>query len=160
MIEIIKDILVDFILFSGIEGFIFCLFFTKVGDCKKINFIQWFVLSFVNCIISKFLPPVIYQLTIILWISVFLYMLNGKDKYFRYLIIGLSSVGLFFVEEILYSIILQKFLSLELLKFFMNDLESLKLFIFIIPLRIIEIINIFIIRRVKMKIVLGGVVRK
>ena len=25
--EMIKDIIVDFVLFSGVEGFIFCLFF-------------------------------------------------------------------------------------------------------------------------------------
>lgn len=149
MIEFLKDVAIDFILFSGIEGLIFCLFFTKVGECKKITFLQWLLFSSVNCIVSKILPPVIYQIVIILWISIFLFLLNGKNKYIKYLLIGLSSVGLFFLEEILYSILLQKVLSLELLKFFMNDLESLRLFIFIIPLRIIEIINIFIIRRIK-----------
>lgn len=27
--EMIKDIIIDFVLFSGVEGFIFCLFFEK-----------------------------------------------------------------------------------------------------------------------------------
>lgn len=35
MIELLKDIMVDFILFSAIEGAIFCLFFNIVGECKK-----------------------------------------------------------------------------------------------------------------------------
>ena len=160
MINFLKDILIDFVLFSAIEGFIFCLFFTKVCDCKKFKFYQWLLLSFINCLISKLFPPVIYQAIMILWMSILLYNINGKDKY-KYCFISSSvSLGMFLVTEILYSILLNKIMNVELLKFFMSDFEQLKSFIFLIPLRIIEIMNIFIIRRIKMKVILGGVVRK
>lgn len=160
MIEFLKDVAIDFALFSGIEGLIFCLFFIKVGNYRKFTFAEWLILSAGNCIINQALPPVIYQIVMILWMSMFLFFISGKEKYGRSLGYSSAAMGMFFLLEILYSIILQKVLDLELLKFFMNDLESLKLFIFIIPLRIIEIINVFVIRRIKMKVVLGGVVRK
>ena len=161
MINFLKDIAIDFVLFSGIEGFILCLFFTKVCGCNKVNFIKWFIFSFVNCLISKLFPPVIYQGIMILWMAIFLYHTNNKDNYFRYLKFSSIAMGMFLVTEILYSILLNKVMNVELLKFFMSDFEQIKSFIFLIPLRIIEIINIFIIRRFKeMKIILGGVVRK
>jgi hypothetical protein len=33
--KVITDIVIDFILFSGVEGFIFCLFFERVCGCRK-----------------------------------------------------------------------------------------------------------------------------
>lgn len=33
--EMIKDIIIDFVLFSGIEGFIVCIFFQNIGKCRK-----------------------------------------------------------------------------------------------------------------------------
>lgn len=157
---LIKDILIDFVLFSGIEGFIFCLFFCKIFNHRKFKFYEWFILSFINCLISKLLPPIIYQAVVILFMSIYLYILNNKEHYLHYLKMSGLSVAMFLVTEILYSIILNLVLKFNMLQFFMNDFELLRQFIFLIPLRIIEIINIFIIKEIKMKIILGGVVRK
>lgn len=60
--EVLKNLVIDFGLFSGIEGFIFCLFFEKIGKCRKFKWYEWFILSVGNCLISNFLPPMIYQI--------------------------------------------------------------------------------------------------
>ena len=143
---LIKDILIDFVLFSGIEGFIFCLFFCKIFKHRKFKFYEWFILSFINCLISKLLPPIIYQAVMILFMSIYLYILNNKENYFRYLkMSGLAMLMILFVE-ITYAIILKFALKIDLLHFFMTDIEQINQFISLIPLRIIEILNIFIIK--------------
>lgn len=160
MIELIKDVIVDFILFSGIEGLIFCLFFVKIGNCKKINFAKWFLFSFVNCIISKIFPPVIYQIISGLWIFIFLHFINDNKNISKCVKSSIFSICMFLVLEIPYSILLEYFFKFESFRLFLTDYEQIKLFILIIPLRIFEIINIFIMEEIKMKIFIGGVVRK
>jgi len=158
--ELLKDIIIDFILFSGIEGFIFCLFFTKIFDCKKFKIYQWFLLAFGNCLISKIFPPIIYQLIMIIWMSILLYLFKFKNKLLYCFGASGLSLLMFLILEVIYSILLEKIMNFESLKLFLTDFEMIKLFIFIIPLRIIEIINIFIIKEIKMKVIIGGVVRK
>lgn len=158
--EILKSILIDFVLFSGIEGFIFCLFFRKVFGCKKFNFIQWFILSFVNCIISKVLPPVVYQIAMVAWMVIFIYAINKRISILKSILASVYAMGMLFLIEIPYEILLKNLLEFEALKLFLTDFEIIKLFVFAIPLRVVEIINIFIMEELKMKAVIGGVVRK
>ena len=159
--ELLKDIIIDFVLFSGIEGFIFCLFFVKIFNCKKFKFYQWLLLSFINCLISKIFQPIIYQLIILIWVGVCIFLLNRNIKLIKCFIISALSILFFFLLETPYELLLSVLLKFDAFKFFLTDLEFLKLFILIIPLRVIEIVIINLIRRnEKMKIVIGGVVRK
>ena len=157
----IKDILIDFLLFSGLEGFIFCLLFHKVFTCKKFKFYQWLLLASVNCIISQIFPPVVYQLIILVWIASLLFLINKDIKFIKCLLISFLSILFFFVLETPYEILLSIILKFEAFNMFLTDLEFLKLFILIIPLRVIEMLLIKKIGDNKaMKIVIGGVVRK
>lgn len=146
MVEIIKDIVIDFILFSGIEGFILLLFCNKVFDYKKFTFIQWLIFSFTNCIITVLFPPIIKQLIGILWISLFLYLFkSNKEKYLKCLLAGFFSMAMLIVIEVIYEIILNKLTNFEAFNLFLSDADNFKLFILTIPLRIVEIINILMI---------------
>lgn len=35
----LREIVTDFVLFSGIEGFLLCLFFERIGNCRKIQMV-------------------------------------------------------------------------------------------------------------------------
>ena len=58
----LREIVTDFVLFSGIEGFISCLFFEKIGGCRKFKWYEWLILSLGNCVISASFSPVIFQI--------------------------------------------------------------------------------------------------
>ena len=160
MINFLKDIIIDFVLFSGIEGLLFCLFFVKVYKCNKITFDKWLLLSVVNCLISKIFPPVIYQIIMILWIFIFLYFINKNTNVAICIKSAIFSMCMFVILEIPYSILLEYFLKFESLSLFLTNFERLKLFILIIPLRVFEIISIYIMEVIRMKVFIGGVVRK
>lgn len=146
MIEIIKDIVIDFVLFSGIEGFILLLFCNKVFNYKKNTFLQWLFFSFANCLITVLFPPIIKQLIGILWISIFLYLFkSNKEKYLKCLLTGFFSMAMLIVIEVIYEIILNKLTNFEAFNLFLSNADMFKLFILTIPLRIVEIINILLI---------------
>ena len=66
--ELFKSILMDFCLFSLIEGFIYCYFFTNIGNLNHFNLKEIIIISIGNCIISQIFPPLFYQFIMILWI--------------------------------------------------------------------------------------------
>lgn len=149
--ELLKSIVIDFVLFSGVEGFIFCLFFEKVGECRKFKWYEWLVLSIGNCVISQIFPPTIYQAIMILWLSFILYIIN-KTKTFKYCIKqAIFSIILFFIYEVLYSIIILNILKFDALVDNLLLNENIELFVFIIPLRILEISSIFIYNNLERK---------
>ena len=159
MIEILKNITIDFVLFSGIEGLILILLFNKAFD-YKFTFLQWFILSFVNSIITTIFPPIAKQGIAILWISMFLYLFKeNKEKYIKCLLASIFSLAVIIITEVFYDILLLKLINFEAFNF-LSDSDNFKLFILIIPLRIIEVINTFVIGVIKMKLIIGGVVRK
>ena len=159
MIEIIKNIAVDFVLFSGIEGLILLLFFNRVFD-YKFNFLHWLLLSSVNSVLTVIFPPIVRQWIAVLWISMFLYLFKEhKDKYLKCLFASICSMAMIIILEVLYDLLLLKFVNFEAFNF-LTDSENFKLFILIIPLRIIEVINILMIGVIRMKLLIGGVVRK
>ena len=139
----LREMVIDFVLFSGIEGFIFCLFFEKVGGCRKFKWYEWLILSIGNCLISQLLPPTLYQLVCVLWMSVFLYIFSVKNI-IKCMKLSALSVLCFFIYEVIYSIMLLYGLSFDGLQRNLSCKDLIELFIFMIPLRIIEIIIIII----------------
>lgn len=150
--EMIKDIIIDFVLFSGVEGFIFCLFFEKIGKCRKFKWYEWLILSVGNCLISKMFPPVLYQIIMIVWMTTFLYIGN-RNSLFDRLKLSFQSLVFFLICEMLVSMLYELVLGIEF-----TNINNLKLFVLMIPVRIIEIL--FIRRWNTMKVWMGGVVRK
>lgn len=134
--ELVKDVVVDFCLFSLIEGFILCKFYERICKVNRFKINEIFVLSLINCLISTILPPLFYQITIILWIGVFLKIFK-KIKYIIGVKYGLLSMIFVLITEMIYNFIIEVTISLD--GFCMNDF---KLFILIIPIKIIQILLI------------------
>lgn len=161
--EMIKDIIIDFVLFSGIEGFIFCLFFEKIGKCRKFRWYEIILLGLGNSIISTKFHPIIYQFCMIIWMSFIIKMFNKDNNIKRILKYTSLSILYFCIYEVLYSIILLKLFDFDWLNSCKCNIEEIfTRFLFMIPLRVLEIGSIFLYkgRRNTMKVILGGVVRK
>nr|DAH11374.1 MAG TPA: hypothetical protein [Bacteriophage sp.] len=139
----LREMVIDFVLFSGIEGFIFCLFFEKIGGCRKFKWYEWLILSIGNCLISQLLPPTLYQFVCVLWMCVFLYIVS-VGKITKCMKLSALSVLCFFIYEVIYSIVLLYGLNFDGLQRNLSCKDLIELFIFMIPLRIIEIISIII----------------
>lgn len=137
----LREMIIDFMLFSGIEGFIFCLFFEKVGECRRFKWYEWLVLSMGNCLISQLLPPTLYQFVCVLWMGVFLYIVS-VGKITKCMKLSALSVLCFFIYEVIYSIVLLYGLNFDGLQRNLSCKDLIELFIFMILLRIIEIISI------------------
>ena len=148
----LREMIIDFMLFSGIEGFIFCLFFEKVGGCRRFKWYEWLVLSMGNCLISQLLPPLLYQIVCIIWICSFLHISNNLSI-LNGLKLSFKSVVFFLIYEMVVSMLYELFLGIEF-----TNINDLKLFISMIPIRVIEVL--FIRRWKTMKIWMGSVVRK
>ena len=148
----LREMVIDFVLFSGIEGFIFCLFFEKVGECRKFKWYEWLILSIGNCLISQLLPPLLYQFVCIIWICSFLHISNNLSI-LNGLKLSFKSVIFFLIFEMVFAMLYELILDIDF-----TNIDDLKLFASMIPVRIIEIL--FIRRWKSMKIWMGGVVRK
>lgn len=148
----LREMVTDFVLFSGIEGFIFCLFFEKVGECRKFKWYEWLILSVGNCLISQLLPPLLYQFICIIWICSFLHISNNLSI-LNGLKLSFKSVVFFLICEMVFAMLYELILDIDF-----TNIDDLKLFASMIPVRIIEIL--FIRRWKAMKIWMGGVVRK
>ena len=148
----LREIVTDFVLFSGIEGFIFCLFFEKVGECRRFKWYEWLILSIGNCLISQLLPPLLYQFICIIWMALFIHFSNEKNI-FDSVKLSFKSVIFFLVCEMLFAMFYDFILELDF-----TNAKNIVVFIMTLPIRLVEII---LIRRYKaMKIWIGSVVRK
>ena len=67
--EMIKDIIVDFVLFSGVEGLLYAMFFNRVCKCKKFNVLEIILMSIGNCVMSCLFPSIIYQIFMMGWLG-------------------------------------------------------------------------------------------
>ena len=145
--ELLKSIVVDFVLFSSIEGFIFCLFFEKIGKCRKFKWYEWLILSIGNCLISQLLPPLLYQVVCIIWMALFIHFSNEKNI-FDTVKLSFKSVIFFLVCEMLFAMFYDFILELDF-----TNAKNIVVFIMTLPIRLVEII---LIRRYKtMKIWIG-----
>ena len=148
----LREMVIDFVLFSGIEGFIFCLFFEKVGECRKFKWYEWLVLSIGNCLISQLLPPLLYQFVCIIWICSFLHISNNLNI-LNGLKLSFKSVIFFLIFEMVFAMIYEYIIKIDLFQY--NDFMR---FLAMLPIRLVEIL--FLRRWNIMKIWFGGVVRK
>ena len=148
----LREIVTDFVLFSGIEGFIFCLFFEKVGECRKFKWYEWLILSIGNCLISQLLPPLLYQFVCIIWICSFLHISNNLSI-LNGLKLSFKSVIFFLIFEMVFAMIYEVMFNIDF-----SVLDNTKAFMFMMPIRLVEIL--FLRRWNIMKIWFGGVVRK
>ena len=132
--ELLKSIIIDFCLFSLIEGYIFCLFFEKIGGCKKFKWWQILILAFGNCIISQIFPPIIYQLLMILWMSVVLLIITKNQNNLKY---AFYSMIFILIVEMNICFLYEYIINIDFSK-----LTNFRLFIINIPLKIIEMVII------------------
>lgn len=155
--------LMDFILFSVWEGLIFYFFIKKLTNIE-LKITDGIIVGVLFCI-SSLIPPLLRQVLGICIITFLIFKFRNKDITFKRLFYILKWV----VFEYIYAVICETFYCsfLELLNIVnLYDENDLNLFLFCIPLRIIEVILIFIINKIirgdfKMKQWIGsGVVRK
>ena len=132
----IKDIIIDFVLFSGVEGFIFCLFFEKIGKCRKFKWYEWLILSVGNCLISKFLPPMIYQIACVLWMSLLLNLFM-KINIKKCIKLNIILIGVLYIIEVIYTIIINKIFNFN--RFLNINENNIKIYIMFILLKCIEL---------------------
>lgn len=140
-----KSILMDYVLFSLIEGIIFNLFFINIGKLNRIKWWQVPIMAFINCALSCTLPPLVYQPIVIISNAIFLLLnKNSVKSSFKY---SALSVLFFLIMETAYNVVLEVFFHFDAIG--VNRDEKLKIFLIIIPLRIIEVIALFVYRKIK-----------
>lgn len=140
-----KSILIDYVLFSLIEGIIFNLFFINIGKLNRIKWWQVPIMAFINCALSCTLPPLVYQPIVIISNAIFLLLnKNSIKNSFKY---SALSVLFFLIMETAYNVVLEVFFHFDAIG--VNRDEKLKIFLIIIPLRIIEVITLFLYRKIK-----------
>lgn len=131
--EILKSVMTDYVLFSLIDSYIFCLFFKNMGKCSNIKWYECMMLGLVNSIVSTFGIPIIYQLVGILYMGIFISLKekrNIKDSLF----LSLSASVYILTVEATYSLFVNVVFNMDTSHF-----DDVKLFMMIIPMRIIEI---------------------
>lgn len=145
MVELLRNIVTDYLLFSLLEGYVFCKFFQVVGGCKKFKWWEVALLSLVNCIVSITLPPLIYQLVGLVYMGVYIYF-RDRIKIKESIKIALLASLYMLIIEISYSILTSSIIKVNP---FYTD-SKMGVFILLIPARIIEILPLMI-REVKLK---------
>lgn len=137
MLEFIKDCIIDFVLFSGIEGYIFCLFFEKICNCKRFKCLDWFVLSLGNCLISKIFPPLLYQIVMMMWMA-FVLIIKSKDIKVKYLKYSFLSMFFMMIIEMIFAMIYENCFGIDfvILSFSLG-------FLYAIPIKLTEIFFIY-----------------
>lgn len=140
-----KSILMDYVLFSLIEAIIFNLFFINIGKLNRIKWWQVPIMAFISCALSCTLPPLVYQPIVIISNAIFLLLnKNSIKNSFKY---SALSVLFFLIMETAYNVVLEVFFHFDAIG--VNRDEKLKIFLIIIPLRIIEVITLFLYRKIK-----------
>lgn len=104
-----KSMLMDYVLFSLIEGIIFNLFFINIGKLNRIKWWQVPIMAFINCVLSCVLPPLAYQPIVIISNAIFLLLnKNSIKNSFKY---SALSVLFFLIMETTYNVVLEVFFS-------------------------------------------------
>ncbi|MGL4453658.1 MAG: hypothetical protein ACRCTZ_21070 [Sarcina sp.] len=134
--ELLKDVIVDFCLFSLIEGIIYAMFFHRVCGLKSMGFKEILILSLGNCLISSsgVFPPLMYQIIMIGYMSFILKKIN-ETNILKCLKCTIFSVIFILVTEISFTIILEQLSLVSLLE----TKNSLLVFLFLLPVRFLQI---------------------
>lgn len=132
-------VLQDFILFSLIEAIIYTQFFNLVCKCKKFNIKEILFIGLVNCLISTIIPPILFQVLMVVFMGCYIFLKKNKTM-FKSLLFSLCGMTLLMVIEMSISIISLNLFSIDLMR-----ASGLTLFIYMIPIRILElcVIDIF-----------------
>ena len=152
----LREMVIDFVLFSFVEGLLYAMFFNRVCKCKKFNVFEIIVMSIGNCVVSCLFSPIIYQIFMMGWMAFCLYLKNGTDhttfQYVKY-----SFYGLLYslITEMLYAMFFEFILNIDLFNF-----TKVQTFAVMIPIRLLQFVVIIEWRKTHMKSWLGGVVRK
>ncbi len=141
--ELLKNIIIDFCLFSLIEGYIYCLFFKVFGNLKEFKNYEVFVLSIGNCLISQIFPPVIYQFFMILWMSIVLKIYHN-NKFFNNIKNGFYGLIFTLITEMPFAMLYEYIFNIRF-----NLFNKYKMFLLIIPIRFIQIKIINNLKKVK-----------
>lgn len=159
----LKVVLMQFILFTLVEGAIYAMFYYKWCKCKKFKLYHILIMSVGNYIISTTLAPVLYQCVMALWMGL---CISFVQKKFRVKYIGYAGVIILFtlIIEIIYNIALDIIINIDLLNITVsgntNSIDGvIHLFIFVLPTKLFEI---FVIERwdVDVKTWIGELRRK
>ena len=157
--ELLKSIIIDFCLFSLIEGYIFCFYFKTVCNCYKIKLYDGLLLGVINSVVSIIIPPILYQFVCFTIMGYFIY-LKSEIKLLKSIKYSFLCLLFMSVIEMFYTMILELGFSID-----MYNINNEKRFKFFIILKIIEIILLFLYKNkikkgeIKMKMFAGEVVK-
>lgn len=142
--NLLGNIIEDFIFFSFLESAIFYLWFRLIWNCGKFTLKDIVIVGFVNCIISQIIPPLIYQIIMTIWMGLYLRLFKNRTL-INGLFISLSAMLILLVVEMCFAMFYESYFNLNFM-----SLNKMKLFIAIIPIKFFEIL--FIIGGHKMKV--------
>lgn len=134
--DLLTNIIEDFIFFSFLESIIFCLYFRKFGNCSKFTYKDIFIIGLVNCVVSQVIPPLLYQLIMAIWMGLYL-KLNKNKTLLIGLYLSFSGMMLMLIVEMIMAMFYEYILHLNFMNF-----SILYLFLAIIPIKIIELLLI------------------
>lgn len=134
--ELLHKVIVDFVLFSFIEGCVFCACFKYYGNCKGFGFIEVLAISLVNCMVSQIIPPILYQIVMIVWMGCYLCLFKNKTILVGLYLSLITMIFMMVIESIFIMIYVNVF-NIEV-----SNFNSIQLFILCVPMKIFEIIII------------------
>ena len=140
MIEVMKE----FLLFGVVEVFIVLLFLKKVGCFDKIKYWHmvllcpmWFACGFVTIPFGK-------QILTIITLFLYLSVINKKIKncgYFKFITFSVLYILCF---EVLFNCVIVFLFDID-----MSEIYNIEKFIYMIPLRFVCVISIFVYKKIK-----------
>lgn len=157
--EIIKNLAMDYLLFSLWDSLVFYLFINKLTKVK-LKFVDILVVGAVFCL-SPLAPPIARQILGIIIIFSYVYKVryytnDDMKKIFYSLIIIVLEYLYTLIVNAIFSLFYEKICNIDL-----SNFMNFQRFKYFIAIDLFEIIFIFVLRRLKMKQWWGsGVVRK
>lgn len=150
----IKDILIDFMLFSLVEAFITYILIKNFFnvDLPKFNI---FIMGIGFSIIGEIFPIFLYQILMCFYIGI-IYSIFGNTKFLKAIVFGFISLIFALITEMFYNICLEIFFY----KILLNTNDLINIWLFFIPLRIIQILIIYLGGVFKMKMWTGEIKHK
>lgn len=135
--DLLKGMLIDFLLFSIIEAYIFTLFFNKVGGSRKFKWNEIVGLAILNCLCSTMIPPLFFHIIGITYMSIIVYRCSDLDIK-KSILVSAYATAFMFVVEIGYCIFSEYVLDFV----FYGVNNKFVTFLYLIPTKIIEMILI------------------
>lgn len=150
--EIIKAMCLDWLLFNILESWLLLYYVQHMMFNYKIKIIDWITLSFIMTFATQFTPPMVRQLIFI----IFIFLITWK--YTKYIDIkhpfkiSILVFAVWFIVESGYAIFLNKILNI-----YLEDFTTFKLFLWMLPIKILEYIIAYIGGDILMKAIWGNI---